>query len=301
MSPFFKSLDLPDAPDIIPEEQLPHQLALIEIAAEKGESSNVLEAMVRRVHHGSRIVVASLEEGKILHRAVRYRQKPWWQRQLGRPPNSIVGQMGRVNMAGESVFYSVLGSPAACLIECDAAIGQTFAVSAWKTVKRMNLQSFGYVSEKVMSLRTEPATKAGWMYPATSRIRERLLCEWQSKVFNKEAGDYTYALSNALTKFGLSDVVNGRRIPSSEFHGIIYPSVAAEFLGDNIALTPRFADQNLLFQDCKWIEIIDADMLKSLRRHHVEWQLLDRAEKAQGDGHLIWMGEPTGFTHYSWF
>ena len=248
MSPFFKDLGLLNTHDVIAEEQLPRELELIEAAAERGEVLPVLEEMVRRVHHGSRFVTASLEEGKVLYRAVRYRVKPWWLRQLGRPPNSIVNEMGRVNVAGESVFYSVLGYPAACLIECDAIIGQTFAVSAWKTIKRMNLHSFGYVSERAMRPRTAPATQGKWMYPATSHARERLLSEWQAKVFNKEAGDYTYRLSNALTKFGLSDIVNGRRVPTSEFHGIIYPSVAAEFLGDNVALTPQFADQNLQFK-----------------------------------------------------
>ena len=156
---------------------------------EGGAFASLTDAEIREkivvIQNGFVIRAPILEAGTVIYRAVRVSERPAHKSRVSYPPLGAVTANGRLNRAGEQMFYGSLDQFAPCLHECSCKVGEFFAVSGWITTRRMLFNHLGYST----SASTEFAPKRA--LPHYVRIEEdternRLIREWQARVFTKQ-------------------------------------------------------------------------------------------------------------------
>jgi hypothetical protein len=205
------------------------------------------------------------------------------------PPPEYVKVNGWLNRAGEPIFYGSLSQFQSCLLECDAEVGETFAVSSWRTTVQMKVNHLGY-SQAALDQAGAHRPLPDFINPGGYRERNLIICDWQARVFTahvpKGEGE-RYRLPIGLKKLAIG--VGGPTDPNP-YSGIQYPSIASKLLNDNIALLPWEVDRKvnlsqviLLTVDAPAVNPSAAPGLSS----GLNLRQLDSA-RPDGNGKLIW-------------
>ncbi len=208
------------------------------------------------------------------------------------PPAEAVRLPGRLNRVGEVMFYGSFGQFESCIHEGSWKVGDFFAVSAWLTTEPMLFNHLGYSTAVVAASRSKRDL------PVYARIaqdseRNRLIREWEARVFTQrvpEGQEHLYRLPIALGDHALGEVVGGGPGGPRAFSGVIYPSVAAWLMRDNVAIIPSEVDAKLaLFE----VILLTIDSVKELRKAEdrsatqVTAKAYDYARPGE-DGALVW-------------
>jgi hypothetical protein len=180
--------------------------ALEKLDASGAPIEDLLEA-IRDLTRGTRIGLPNLLRGQKIFRAVLLGERARMRSRISYPPPERVHSHGRLNCAGESLFYGCLPGRTpqtfeiSCLYECAAQAGQRFVVGEWELTEEILVGHIGYSSTNF-----EGSFRAGqpWMAmedvnPVISHIRR-----WQSNVFTRrvENGEEDrYRMSIALARW----------------------------------------------------------------------------------------------------
>ncbi len=296
---------MPPEPSESPEtiSDLRGSLLAIEAMAQNGATPSELLPSIQLVHRGFTLDMPEFEPGLKIFRAVRVDSKPINKGRLSYPPAEYVRQNGRLNAAGEVLFYGALFEPSNALYECRAQVGERFAVGCWTTTQKLLFNHLGYFGAGVNSL---PIPRVPlWMKPATETTRNEILRSWQSDIFTKkieEGGERFYNISIALAKFAMSELVPGNESPK-ELAGVLYPSIATQLYSDNVALKPHVVDSSLqlikvFFVEIRSINAIEYTGCEELGR--ITFQILDLSLEHRRDGRIIWNGESTASSISPW-
>jgi hypothetical protein len=292
-----------DVSSLIPIEELPAELAILESGTLDDEE---LLKRVRKIHTDFRISVPVFHPGTTIYRAVRVTEKPLYRMRISYPPPDRIRVNGRLNRAGEPIFYGSLDQFASCLCECRCAEGQQFAVSVWKTTEPIALAHFGYsreVMDEVKAKRDLPP----WSESKGDTERNALLRAWQARVFTRvvsEGEEHLYRLTIALRDFALSAIAASSiahidpNLPRS-IGGITYPAIAMWLLGDNVALLPSVVDKSLRLQEVMFLtleSIVEALGENNDKQWAYNLRIHDTAKLFRSDGRLVWNQESTALS-----
>ena len=225
--------------------------------------------------------------------------KPMSLADLKHPPAELARQ-GRANRAGQPMFYcSGMKEPLFFEIgELNA--GDELILSSWKSRSRMLLNNIGYtnlVFQELGAKRPCPTWEdlrdgkaaisvpegGAELLPSILEVTDNdALRAELSKLFMKRAEDATleyYKLTAAIAEAHLGTVND-----TDEFAGILYPSVRMWANGDNIALTPRYADEHLEFRRATRVRI---DKCKA---NGFDITYVECAKQVDEAGYLKWLG-----------
>jgi|SRR5256885_3104037 len=228
-------------------EELKEELRTLEEGSFIRLTDDELFLKIRRIHIGFMIHAPVYSAGTFIFRAVRVAERPSHKSRVSYPPREIVLANGRLNSAGEVMFYGALNQFASCLFECGMRAGELFAVSAWETTSKMIMNHLGYsqaVLEQVKARRELP----NFVVNYSDDERNSLIAGWQSRVFTASVPPdktHLYRLPIALKKFALAPMATAYPNSPSAFSGIVYPSVAMWLLADNIALLAPEVDSKM--------------------------------------------------------
>jgi hypothetical protein len=219
------------------------------------------------------------------------------------PPTNLAS-LGRLNRAGQPVFYCSTHKESVFFELPDLKPGDEVVLTFWKTTEKMFVNNIGYTEYAFKELgakrpvpqwgpiQAPDSTKATVTLPeipeqvrdvALSKDQNRELKEAFSKRFMCKVGDgetFLYRLTVAIGEIHLGTIVSHK----TQFAGILYPSVRMWANGDNVALLPWFVDSHLDFRKAVHVGI------KGRTETSIDTEYLDAAHEFDDAGNLKWLG-----------
>jgi hypothetical protein len=225
-------------------------------------------------------------------------------------PPAHKAPLGRLNRAGTPVFYSSIHKESVFFELPGLDAGDELILTFWKTTERMFVNNVGYTefafqqlganravptweplkppgsTESTVSLSTLPPDVVS---AALSTDESRELKEAFSKYFMREvssAESFRYKLTAAIGEMHLGYIAT----ESTQFAGILYPSVRMWANGDNLALLPWFVDKHLEFRKAVHVRI------KGRSATSIDIDCQDAAHEFDTAGKLKWLGRIQGWS-----
>jgi hypothetical protein len=260
-----------------------------------------LQERIRNIHIGFQVSAPILNVGTLIFRAVQIVDKPFYKGRLSYPPLDRILVNGRLNRAGEAMFYGSLDEFGSCLRECRCAEGQNFAVSVWKTTKLITLGHLGYSREVINEVKAK-RNLPSWSERKEDTERNALIRAWQARVFTRvvPAGEeHLYRLGIALRDFALGPMVQTDETLPNFFAGIMYPTISMWLLGDNLALLPSVVDSSLRLHQVILLtveSIVESPFQDGGKQWDHNLRMNDFARAFRLDGRLVWNAESTALS-----
>ncbi len=223
--------------------------------------------------------------------------------ELGMKQKENVFNYGRVNCPNESVFYCASNFELACSevlqnikysFNPQKEIGIT-TVSEWETLKDLHISPI-YYSKAVMERRkdieefkrnnSEFLRKKGVMTSETLDVSDLILeffCDEFAKIKIATPDDYKFSVWYAWRLKRMNDQIVAQ-YEDNKFDGVVYPSVAMKFKGDNIALFDNDLDSKIKFKTAYVILCAGFDF-ENVSFKSFKIRELDSIDK---DGRLKW-------------
>jgi hypothetical protein len=224
------------------------------------------------------------------------------------PPKHLAA-LGRLNRAGQPVFYSSMHKESVFFELRDLAVGDEVILTFWKTTEKMVVNNVGYTEfafEQLGAKRAVPQWGSALAPGSTeqtvglpvvpeeiknsllSRDESRELKEAFSKYFMRVVNShesFRYNLTTAIGEMHLGTITNH----GMQFAGILYPSVRTWANGDNLALLPWFAD-TLEFRKAVHVRITGR------KDANIDIDFADAAHEFDTSGKLKWLGHVKNWT-----
>jgi hypothetical protein len=222
---------------------------------------------------------------------------------LAYPPRHLAS-LGRLNRAGQPMFYSSMHKEPVFFELRDVNPGDELILTFWKTTQKMYVNNIGYTEYAFEQLGAKRALPQ-WGRPtapnsteqsvgisvippearnvALSKDQSREIKEAFSEYFMHKVSEdesFRYKLTTAIGEMHLGSIASH----GTQFAGILYPSTRMWANGDNLALLPWFADSHLEFRKAVHIRIKS----KSETTFDVDYQ--DAAHEFEESGQLKWLG-----------
>ncbi len=231
--------------------------------------------------------------GSLLSRARPLSRRPSHISELSYPPAAMVSVNGRLNAAGESLFYASIGESATPFVEVGAQAGETYALSVWSQKEDLLINHLGF-SRSLME-RLQPSRKFyPGLGPANDSEAVSFPSEWMSGVFTKrvsKGNENEYRPSIGLAKWAFSH---------TDLDGVLYPSIPFASVSDNVALRPETVDAKIQLEKVRFVvidEILSAVTSPRLYAPMYKFRILDQCGRPGPTGRLDWLSEPTAFRH----
>jgi hypothetical protein len=243
-----------------------------------------------------------LMPGQIIFRGRVVKTKPDDVRELSYPPKEFVKSLGRVNRAGESVFYGSVDR-SATVFEVQAKPGDHLVVGRWTVTKRLMVNNVGFTKHVFDAYgstrqldpfwtnrdRPVPADAAALVAtPSAKLVHDFFAHEFARGVRGDNTHEYKLSIAISEMLIGHTLTFDGNEELAHHpprFAGIIYPSLAMLANADNIALKPEFADSFLKFESAEFMSI---DGFVEPSTYTVT--ILDYANSTGKDGSIEWKG-----------
>jgi hypothetical protein len=225
------------------------------------------------------------------------------------PPKHLA-PLGRLNRAGQPMFYSSMHKESVFFELPELNAGDELILTFWKTTQKMVVNNIGYTEfafKQLGAKRTVPQwgspqppgsteqTVSLSMIPeetmniALSRDQSRELKEAFSEYFMRKVTadeSFRYNLTTAIGEMHLGSIVSD----NTQFAGILYPSTRMWANGDNLALLPWFADSHLEFRKAVHVRI------KGRTETTIDIDYEDAAHEFGASGQLDWLGRIRNWT-----
>ena len=215
-----------------------------------------LDEIIDSVFHFIPFGSAYIHEGKKIYRARKSNNSEVFNNisELGMRKALEIAEYGRANQPLEAIFYGATNMHLACgevLQNLKHNINPQWepgftTVSVWNVIKKLHISPI-YYSEAVTKVREDIAKyKIGSknFTRENSNVNHETLdvsdmimeffCDEFSKVINTHL-DYKYSVSYTRRLKHMNDLI-APKYQSEKFDGMLYPSVAMKYKGDNIAL-----------------------------------------------------------------
>jgi hypothetical protein len=225
-------------------------------------------------------------------------------------PPASAAPLGRLNRAGQSMFYSSMHKESVFFELPNLKAGDEIILTFWKTKLQMFVNNIGYTefafkqlgakrplpkwgaqqalgsTEETVSLPTIPKEV---LEVALSKDHSREIKEAFSKYFMRTVPmdeTFKYKLTIAIGEMHLGSIVTH----NTQFAGILYPSVRMWANGDNLALLPWFVDNYVEFRKAVHVRI------KSRTETSIDIDYVDAAHEFDACGRLNWLGRVRKWT-----
>lgn len=224
---------------------------------------------------------------------------------INKPEN--VTEYGRANKPNEPVFYCSSNVKLACA-EVLQSLKKSFnpkkevgltTVSVWETTKDLNLAPV-YYSSSVADVREDIKNyKEG----NKNHLREKniinsetldvndlimeFFCDEFSKINIKTHHDYKLSASYASRLRHANDLIAPQH-SDKKFDGLIYPSVAMKYTGDNYVLFADNLMDKIKFETAIQTICLDFDFEKADFKSYFTYEI----ESCDENGNLVWSTEP---------
>jgi hypothetical protein len=226
-------------------------------------------------------------------------------------PPANVTSLGRLNRAGQPVFYCSMHKESVFFELPNLKAGDEIILTFWKTTEKMFVNNIGYTEfafKQLGAKRTLPqwgppqapgSTEATVTLPEMPKevrdvalskdqsreIKEAFSAYFMRKVSANESFLYRLTVAIAEMHLGTITIVNDK----TQFAGILYPSVRMWANADNVALLPWFVDGHLEFRKAVHVRI------KSRTETTIDIDYLDAAHEFDDTGKLKWLGRVRGW------
>lgn len=168
--------------------------------------------------------------------------------ELKYPPENLVKDMGRLNNIGESIFYASPNCNVA-INECYINNNDFFTLSEYEFKDKDNPIYFSLRGiDRKFYKSNFPRSNNHYANECLldelktiedNGIQKFLFDEFTKRVFSNETFKYKTTIALASIDFTINNT------------GIVYPSIANNFKGTNIALPPKVFDDNLIATNCR--------------------------------------------------
>jgi RES domain len=271
----------------------------------KDISLNELDGLIDEAFHMIPFGLGVIPKDKLLYRArVNEKDKQFLHLdQLTLRKHQDVKSFGRANQPGESIFYCSTNMNLACgevLQDMRYSFQPKYeagfaTVSVWKTIKEIRVAPM-YYSDEVTKVRKDIAAyKEGnrkqlkeWnkVSHATLEISDLIMeffCDEFSKGDINYEDDYKFSVSYTRRLQDANTLIAPEH-RKERFDGVVYPSVALKFAGDNVALFDDNLYTKIKFQTayevvCTHFDF-DIGTLNSFFLHEIE--------SIDGQGNIVW-------------
>jgi hypothetical protein len=232
-----------------------------------------LRDKVKRIHEGVSVQAPIIPAEKLIFRAVKVTQRPISKSRISYPPPEAARTLGRCNRADEVMFYGSLNQFVSCIQELSWQPGDLFAISAWLTTAPMLFNHLGFSPETLTRFNASRELPY-FSNPANGSDRNWMIRQWQARVFTQRVPngqEYLYRLAIALKEAALWPINQPVQKGLEMISGIIYPSVAASALGDNVAILPSEVDNKMELLEVNFLTVdyarlVQKDGLSNLRK-----------------------------------
>lgn len=246
-----------------------------------------------------------VEKGTILYRARVNKKNQQFGNisELGMPPEKFISKYGRANAPRERIFYSANTSKLACgevlqnlkySFNPKNEIG-VVTVSLWEVKKRLHFSTL-YYSPKVTKFREDIAKfkkgnqdftkQKGIIKESVIKTQDLILeffCEEFAKDTIKTPDDYK--ISTFYTKrVKQANEYVAPQFADNKFDGIVYPSVAMKYKGDNIVLFDSNLDEKIKFKTAFEMICVDFDFQKADFKSYFFHEIKEVKE----NGDIVW-------------
>jgi hypothetical protein len=216
-------------------------------------------------------------------------------------PPSTVSAAGRVNRAGQSIFYASTGKEPVFFELPGLQSGDELILGFWKTTEKLAVSNIGYTQSVFDRLgasracpvwtRTSDSRAEIVVPPMEEKPNFQILPDAENSALFRAFGEYfslpigpethdLYKFTTAIGEMHLGEIVG----IDAQFGGIIYPSTRMLANGDNIALLPWFVDNHLSFRKALHIRV------DGRGENKFSISTLDAANGFNEDGTLRWLG-----------
>ncbi len=253
----------------------------IESADLRTTSIEELEEYLKPLFTGYQVSVPCFKKSVYVYRG-RICDKPKNIRDISYPPPEAITRYGRLNNIGESIFYGAIVRNVP-FFELDARVGDTIALSTWKSTDKMILNHVGFTDEcknlfnsnRNLSEIYDFVKEMANFGNLNNFIHSYLASKFTQPV--KSGEEYKYKLSIAIVhKLSMGNLING----------LLYPTIAMSANADNIALKTDFFDSNMKFVSVEFVKVVEQ---KSMQ---YKIDILDSATRLDKNGNILWSGRP---------
>lgn len=267
-----------------------------------------LDNLIDEQFHLIPFTLGNINKGKELIRArVNENNKQFTNiRELGMPPIEKITKYGRANSPKERIFYSSQNRKLACgevlqdLKYLSNPVTETriVTISVWEIISNLNLATIYYSPEVIKYRKDVENFKKGNqdLMNKTSKLNENTIktndliteffCDEFAKDNIKHTDEYKFSVlyTNRLRE---GNQFIAPEFAKHKFDGILYPSVAMKYKGDNIALFDFELDTKIKFKTAYEVVCLDFDFDKP----DFDIYLLHELIEIKQDGTLIWNSE----------
>ncbi len=113
---------------MLPLKELQKEFEALEALALSSITDKRLLAKVQELHGGYVFLAPRLPLGTRIYRTTSVTARPLTKSRISYPPIDRVTKNGRLNRAGEAMFYGALNEFAGCLLECNSQVGDFFCI-----------------------------------------------------------------------------------------------------------------------------------------------------------------------------
>lgn len=242
----------------------------------------LVQQLVRGYVQYNQLIPASTS----LYRARLLDDKPNTIQEFSYPPKNV--RLGRCNRENKPVFYCSTAENSSIFELKELKVGETVILGEWKSTVPILTFSAGYNQyhfEEALAQRKSPNLRVP--SPAYHTLLQhgihisQDINETVKDLFDKifaSPGDKYYIQSIAITEAFLIDMV-------PPYPAIMYPSVAMDKNGDNLAISTTFVDKYMKLVSCQFIKIFDIGTINQNNAFGVE--LHDYAENFDGE-RILW-------------
>jgi len=282
-------------------KELQKEFEALEALASSSITDKGLLAKVQELHGGYVFLAPRLPPGTRIYRTTSVKTRPLTKSRISYPPIDRVINNGRLNRAGEVMFYGALNEFAGCLLECNAQVGDFYALSAWQATTEIRVNQLGYSKEALDESGTDREVPDFAQFDQETE-RNRLIRKWQTHAFTRHVcpgEEHLYRTTIALKEMSLGLGVPANFDLTNSFSGIQYPSVAAKLASDNVVLFPCEVDRKLELLEVALVVIDPSDSGGSLKIPLLPFNVrfYDYAISDFGDN-LLW-GQTSRITYQS--
>jgi hypothetical protein len=211
----------------------------------------------------------------VLYRGIKYENKPSYYHDLIYPPKNCT-KLNRANLEGEQMFYCATKKKAP-FYELALAKGDRIVLTTWSLAIPIYCNNVGYTKSNfdILSAKREIPVESLEKALKLSIDENQIIAEFLAQSFCKnplqENPEY-FKLTNAIAKNHFS----------TDFHGLLYPTIQYSANADNIALTKETIDSNYLrIEQIEYIEVTE------IENNKYTYKILDISQEVM-NGQIKW-------------
>lgn len=240
------------------------------------EIENILEPMFK----GYEICAPKFKPGLEVYRG-RICDKPTNIKEISYPPPTFIRNYGRINDKGESIFYAATGR-GVTFFELKARVGDTIAISHWRTKKEAILNHIGFTSKAKKVLNSNRNLDKIYNF-----VREtiKVPCDINSLVNDYISSKFIESVNpSEEERYKLSIALARKLITCDLLDGLLYPTIAMFGNADNIAFKTKFVDSSIDFVSVEFVRVTNVEGV------NYTFDILDSANKLDSAGNFVWSG-----------